>query len=249
MNDEKLKTGTRAGPWRWLAAVGVGIALLYGAFEYGRSVAGYSALSSMQQRQALATRVDELSREVESLQGRVAASTVTRQVDQEAQSETQGMIGELQAELARQQQDLEFYRGLVEEKFGSGSLKVQELSIRDDGDARYTVAVTLVQTAVRDSTATGSLTLAVSGSRGGALTELKLQDVSVDGRDRVEFKVRYFTTIEVPLKLPPGFKPAAVQLEYRSNRSGPEPVRQSFPWAQALAGDASDALTPGTAAE
>jgi outer membrane murein-binding lipoprotein Lpp len=244
-----VKPRLTAGSWRRLAAVLVGVLLLYGAFEYGRSVAGYSALSSLQQRQALAARVDELTREVEGLRSRVAASTVTRQADQETQAETQGMIGELQAELARQQQDLEFYRGLVEEKFGSGSLKVQELSIRDDGDARYTVAVTLVQTAVRDATASGSLTLAVSGSRGGSLTELKLPDVSVDGRDKVEFKVRYFTTVEVPLKLPPGFKPAAVQLEYRSSRSGPEPVRQSFPWAQALAGDAGAALTPGTAAE
>jgi hypothetical protein len=238
-----------ASHWRRLAVLLVGGWLLYGAFEYGRSVAGYSILSSSTQRQALASRVEELTREVESLQRRVAASTVTREVDREAQSETQSMIGELQAELARQQQDLEFYRGLVEEKFGSGSLKIQELSIKDDGEGRYTVAVTLVQTAVRDATASGSLTLAVSGSRGGSLTELKLQDVSVDGRDRVEFKVRYFTTVEVPLKLPAGFKPAAVQLEYRSNRSGPEPVRQSFPWSQALAGDTGAALTPGTTAE
>jgi uncharacterized protein (DUF2141 family) len=227
----------------------VGALLLYGAFEFGRYTAGYSALTSLAQRQALASRVDELTREVDGLQRRLAAGAVTRQVDQESQAETQGMIGELQAELARQQQDLEFYRGLVEEKFGSGSLKVQELSIRDLGDAHYTVAVTLVQTAARDATATGSLTMAISGSRGGSLTELKLHDVSVDGSDRVEFKVRYFTTVEVPLQLPKGFKPAAVQLEYRSNRSGPEPVRQSFPWAQALAGDADAALTPGTVAE
>jgi len=245
-----MKSRLTASHWRRLAGLLVGaLLLLYGAFEYGRSVAGYSVLSSLTQRQALASRVDELTREMDSLQRRLAAGAVTRQVDQEAQSETQSMIGELQAELARQQQDLEFYRGLVEEKFGSGSLKVQELSIKDDGDARYTVAVTLVQTAVRDATASGSLTLAISGSRGGSLTELKLGDLSVDGSDRVEFKVRYFTTVEVPLKLPEGFKPAAVQLEYRSNRSGPEPVRQSFPWAQALAGDAGTSLTPGTAAE
>jgi len=223
--------------------------LLYGAFEFGRYAAGYSTLTSLAQRQALASRVDALTQEVDELQRRLAAGAVTRQVDQESQSEAQNMIGELQAELARQQQDLEFYRGLVEEKFGSGSLKVQELSIKDLGEGRYTVAITLVQTAVRDALATGSLTLAVSGSRGGALTELKLQDVSVDGSDRVQFKVRYFTTVEIPLKLPQGFTPAAVQLEYRSNRSGPEPVRQSFPWAQALASDADAALTPGTAAE
>jgi HAMP domain-containing protein len=244
-----MKFRLTAMHWRRLAALAVGVLLLYAAFEYGRSVAGYSAFSSLTQRQALASRVDELTREVGSLQRRVAAGTVTRQVDQEAQSETQSMIGELQAELARQQQELEFYRGLVEEKFGSGSLKVQELSIKDEGDDRYTIAVTLVQTATRDAIASGSMTLAISGSRGGSLAELRLGDVSLEGNERIEFKVRYFTTVDVTVKLPDGFKPAAVQLEFRSNRSGPEPVRQSFPWAQALVNDAGAALTRGTADE
>jgi hypothetical protein len=244
-----MKLRLTAMHWRRLAALTVGALLLYAAFEYGRSVAGYSAFSSLKQRQALASRVDELTREVGGLQRRVAAGTVTRQVDQEAQSETQSMIGELQAELARQQQELEFYRGLVEEKFGSGSLKVQELSIKDEGDGRYTIAVTLVQTATRDAVASGSMTLAISGSRGGSLAELRLRDVSVEGNERVEFKVRYFTTVDVAVRLPDGFKPAAVQLEYRSNRSGPEPVRQSFPWAQALANDTGAALTRGAADE
>ena len=244
-----MKFRVTAAGWRRLAALAVGALLLYAAFEYGRSLAGYSAFSSLTQRQALAARVEELTGEVGSLQRRLAAGAVSTQVDREAQSETQAMIGELQAELARQQQELEFYRGLVEEKFGSGTLKVQELSIKPGEKDLYTIVVTLVQTATRDATASGSMTLVISGSRGGSLTELKLGDVSTEGSDRVEFKVRYFTTVEVGVRLPEGFKPAAVQLEYRSNRSGPEPVRQSFPWAQALVGDASGSLTPGTAAE
>jgi hypothetical protein len=235
--------------WRRLAALVAGMLLLYASFEYGRSVAGYSAYSSLMQRQSLATRVDELTRKSGDLERRLAAGAVTRQVDQEAQSETQTMIGELQAELARQQQELEFYRGLVEEKFGSGTVKVQELSIRGEGGGRYVIAVTLVQTATRDSLATGSLSLAVSGSRHGSLTKLELGEISPDGRERVEFKVRYFTTVEMQVVLPEAFEPAAVQLEYRSSRSGPEPVRQDFPWAAALSTDTAPALTPGTGAE
>ena len=239
---------TPAG-WRRLAALAVGMLLLYASFEYGRSLAGYSAYSSFMQRQALAARVDELTRKTGELERGIVAGAVSLQVDQEAQSETQAMIGELQAELARQQQELEFYRGLVEEKFGSGTLKVQELSIRDKGEARFAISVTLVQTATRDASASGSLTLTVNGSRGGALTQLRLGEIAEDSRDRVQFKVRYFTTVEVPVKLPEGFEPAAVQLEYRSNRSGPEPISQNFPWAAALVDDAPPALTPGTPSE
>ena len=40
------------------------------------------------------------------------------------------MMGELQAETARQKQELQFYRGLVVRQYGSGTLRVQELRVR-----------------------------------------------------------------------------------------------------------------------
>ena len=239
---------TPAG-WRRLAAVAVGLALLYGAFEYGRSVAGHTALSALMQRQALASRISTLTDERDQLQRRLAAGEAVRRADTEAQSEAQAMIGELQAELARQQQELEFYRGLVAERFGTGTVKVQELEVRPDGDGRYVVAVTLVHTATRDATASGWLSLAVAGSRGGSLARLGLEEMAADGSKRVDFSLRYFTTVEVAIVLPADFTPASIELEFRSNRSGPDPVKQSFPWSGVLAGTAEAVLTPSGAPE
>jgi hypothetical protein len=238
---------TTAG-WRRLAALAAGLALLYAAFEYGRSVAGYSALSSLMQRQALASRITRLDEERLQLERRLAAREVAGRVDAEAQSETQAMIGELQAELARQQQELEFYRGLVAEKFGTGTIKVQELSVRPGDGGGFVVAVTLVHSASRDTTASGSLTLAVNGSRRGALARLGLEDLTADRRQRMDFSLRYFTTVEVPVTLPPGFEPASIELEFRSNRSGPDPVRQTFPWSGVVGGEEDATLTPGAGA-
>lgn len=239
---------TPAG-WRRLAALAVGLALLYAAFEYGRSVAGYSALSSLMQRQALASRVGQLDEQRQLLERRLAAREVAGRVDAEAQSEVQSMIGELQAELARQQQELEFYRGLVAEKFGTGTIKVQELTVSPAEAGRFTVAVTLVHSATRDSTATGSLTLVINGSRAGALARLDLEDLTEDRRSRIDFSLRYLTTVQVPVVLPAGFTPASIDLEFRSNRSGPDPVRQSFPWSGVIAGESKPALTGGAPPE
>lgn len=228
---------TSAG-WRRLAALAVGLALLYAAFEYGRSVAGYSALSSLMQRQALASRIGQLDEQRLQLERRLAAREVAGRVDAEAQSEVQAMIGELQAELARQQQELDFYRGLVAEKFGTGTIKVQELTVSPAGPGRFTVLVTLVHSATRDATATGSLTLTITGSRAGALARLGLEDLTEDRRSRIDFSLRYLTTVQVPVVMPAGFTPASIELEFRSNRSGPEPIRQTFPWSGVIGGEA-----------
>ena len=234
---------TPAG-WRRLAALAISFALLYGAFEYGRSVAGYGALSALMQRPALASRISALTQERDQLQRRLAAGVAVQRADAEAQSEAQAMMGELQAELARQQQELEFYRGLVAERFGTGNVKVQELAVRPEDDGRHVVIVTLVHTATRDATATGSLTLAVSGSRGGSLARLPLAEMTADASERVDFSLRYFTTVEVPITLPEGFTPASIELEFRTNRSGPDPIRQSFPWSGVLGTATEAVLTP-----
>jgi hypothetical protein len=238
-----------AATGRRLAALAAALALLYASFEYGRSVAGYSALSSLMQRQALVSRNARLEEEALQFQRRLAAREVTGQVDAEAQSEAQAMIGELQGELARQQQELDFYRGLVAEKFGTGTIKVQELAVKPAGERRFDVLVTLVHTASREATATGSLTLTVTGSQRGALARLALGDLSEGGARRVDFSLRYLTTVDVPITLPAGFEPASVELEFRSNRTGPDPVRQTFPWSGVIAGEGEAALTGGTGGE
>lgn len=234
---------------RRLAALAVGAALLYGAFEYGRSLSGYSALSSLLQRQALDRRIGALTAERDQLRQRVTASAVTRQVDAEAQSEVQAMLGEQAAELSRLQQELDFYRGLVAEKFGAGTLKIQEVTVRPADGTRYTVLVTMVHTAARNTTASGWLSLAVAGERGNSLARLAMADIAPESSPRVEFSLRYYTTLEVPVTLPEGFTPASIELEYRSNRSGPDPIRQSFPWSGVLAGEPEAALTPDVAPE
>lgn len=234
---------------RRIAAWGIGLALLYAAFELGRSLAGYSVIAAARQRLELSARVQELEQARAALERRLAASEIMQQADREAQSDAQAAIGELQAELVHQQQELEFNRGLVAEKFGTGTLKVQELSVRPDGGARYTVVVTLVQTAMRDTVATGTLSVGLDGSRGGSLTQLPMADITPDGSKLVHFSLRYFKTLEIALELPANFKPTAVQLEYRSDRSGSEPQRQTFPWRAVLADLQTPALTPGPPGE
>ena len=228
----------------WLLA----LLLAYTTFEFGRSIAGYSAASAFAQRWKLAQRVASLEREADGMRRELAERDIGRRVDQQAQTEAQAMIGELQAELARQQQDLDFYRGLVSERFGSGNLKVQELAVQRGEAGQFVVEVTLVQTSLRDQLASGTLSVSVDGARRGALTRLGMREISAEERSQVSFNLRYFQTLRIPIVLPGDFEPAALRLEYRSNRSGPDPQQLSFPWASVLEPAPANALTPGPAA-
>ena len=207
----------------------IALAVFYGGFELGRVNAGYAIVGAMLERLEIHRQIRALSKENESLQHRVATAEIGQQVDHQAQSEAQRMIGELQAETSRQQQELQFYRGLVARQFGAGTLRVQELKIRPEEGRRFRVLITLVQAAARDTVANGSLSLAVDGTRAGALVRLPLVEVERSRRSELAFSLRFFQQLEVPIELPEDFQPASLQVEYRQAR-GAEPSRQIFTW-------------------
>ncbi|MBX3704255.1 MAG: hypothetical protein KF822_10800 [Steroidobacteraceae bacterium] len=208
----------------------VALALVYGGFELGRAVSGYSVVAAMKQGIALRRENRALAERNETLERRVATAELSQRVDRQAQSDAQRMMGELQAETARQQQELQFYRGLVARQFGAGTLRVQELRIRAEEEAReFRVRITLVQAATRDAVANGTLTLTVSGAQGGEPRQLALDEVEPRQRRELPFSLRFFQQIEVPVALPEGFEPAELVVETRLGRNA-EPRRQAFPW-------------------
>ncbi len=226
MSEKSEQRGRR---WRVALIVFAALAIGYGGFELGRSSAGYFVVNALVERLDLRRRNQALDEENESLQHRVAVAEVGQRVDRQAQTEAQRMIGELQAETARQKQELQFYRGLVARQFGAGTLRVQELRIRAEEERRYRVLITLVQAATRNSIANGTVTFAIEGLEGKTPHTLTLAEVEIDKRRQFPFSLRFFQQIEVPIELPLEFQPARLHVEYRLGRNA-EPARQTFNW-------------------
>jgi cell division protein FtsB len=225
-----LSDPSRARRWlRLLAAAGI-LALGYACFELGRASAGYFVVSSMLERLDLRKRNETLSRENEALRDRVTVAEVGQKVDRQAQTDAQQMMSELQAETARQKQELQFYRGLVVRQYGSGTLRVQELDVlAAEEERRYRVLITLVQAAARDTIANGTLTFAVEGTQGEETATLPLADIETDGRRQFPFSLRFFQQIEVPIELPLDFEPERLHVELQVGRNR-EPSKQTFDW-------------------
>jgi uncharacterized protein DUF6776 len=215
-------------------------ALAWGAFEVGRASAGYFVVSSMLERFDLRKRTQALESENEALRHRVTVAELGQRVDQQAQTDAQQMMGELQSETARQKQELQFYRGLVVRQYGSGVLRVQELRVRAEEEERhYLVLVTLVQAATRDTIANGTVTFSVEGLQGKVPVTLALADLEIDKRKQFPFSLRFFQQIEVPIVLPVEFQPERLHVEYRLGRN-PEPTKQTFDWRVEGGADAAD---------
>jgi hypothetical protein len=186
----------------------------------------------MLERLELRRRIQALEADNDEFRHRVAVAEVGQQVDQQAQADTQRMMAELQAETARQKQELQFYRGLVVRQYGSGALRVQEVRVEPDGEERrFRVLITLVQATTRDTIANGTVTFAVEGRQGKEPESklLPLTEIEPDKRRQFPFSLRFFQQIEVPVELPLDFRPERLHVEYRLGRNA-EGTKQSFDW-------------------
>ena len=213
----------------WAAVVIGGALALWGAFEAGRSVAGYSIVAGLAARQAAAREHGELTARLRDAETRLADSEVARRVDREAYAQLGKSIAELQSRRGEQAQELAFYRGIVSPAAGIGGLRIQRLQILPGIAAlRYRVRLVLVQAAAKDGVVSASADFSVDGTRAGQAASLPLTEIGISTR-LLSFSFRYFQEVETEIELPADFVPRAVQIEVRPGK-GAAPLRASYPW-------------------
>ena len=137
------------------------IALLaaYLLFEYGRSRAGYDNLAALRDKSELRKQIEQRDATIRELR-RVAADYQTFSASQaQERSEVSRTIGDLQAQVARQSQELAFYKGIVVKEANKAEVAIQQLRVTPaaNGPDRYVVRLTLVQPTRPDGIVTGNV--------------------------------------------------------------------------------------------
>ena len=239
---------------RWFAPVAVAavlvllVAAAWMGHGYGQRTAGHPAdAADARLRSALEEQVGRLSGENRRLNARVAELEMSRRLDRDAYGEIERTLGDLQAKLARQGDDLAFYRSIVSPADGVQGLRIQRFEVAPGAGAReYRLELTLVQAMRHESTVSGLAQITLSGTEAGAPRKYTVGELLGKPRAQLPFSFRYFQTLEQAVTLPEGFEPHETGIRLQSGKLRGGPIEQSFPWRLAKAGPTSDA-TRGTA--
>jgi cell division protein FtsB len=205
---------------------------IYLVYEFGRFDGGYDRLSVSQQRREYEVQIERLEKANAELRASLA-DLQTGRVSQEKEREELGRtVRELQTQLARQSQDLAFYRGIVSSTVGSPTIKVQKFQVlRGSGPRQYKVRLVLVQAARPDQVVAGTVAMTLEGTEKGRPVTYNLTRLTADGRAQVPFSFRYFQDVDQDLVLPEGFEPSRVSIEVRASGRAASPLSQSFNWS------------------
>jgi hypothetical protein len=231
----KLVVTTYAPTRRWITIVVLVLIVaggVYGMFEFGRFRGGYDVVAGLRQRAELRSEISAQESTISELRAKVAlleSSTVGQTRERE---EVQRTIGDLQAQVARANQELAFFRGIVTQNANSAEVKIQQARMVATATAnKFRILVTLVQPMKPDSVVGGVVVLSVDGEVDGKPGRADFATLSGGKRREIPFTFRYLENIEEEITVPPGMKPEQLLVEVRSSRRGSAPVQQSYVWS------------------
>jgi hypothetical protein len=209
-----------------------GLTVLYLAFELGRYEAGFRVVDSVRGALSASARIRGLEALNEKQRAQLEAAEVARRVDREGYKQVERSLGDMQSQIARLNQDLSFYRGLVQPD-SLIHVKVQQMQILPQAAAgQFHLKFVLMQTGKPDSIAAGNTMITIDGLMQGKPLALTFAQVSPARRASLAYSFRYFQDYDEPIQLPRGFEPTRVGIEIHSSRDRDvsHSFRQAFVW-------------------
>jgi hypothetical protein len=218
--------------WRYAAAAAVVLTALagWGGYGLGQRSAGHDAAAAAEQRALAESQGQRLEKENKRLNARVAELEMARRLDRDAYGQVERTLGDLQSQLARQSDDLAFYRSIVSPADGIQGLRIQRFEVLPGAAPRQVLLkLTLVQAIRHESIVAGLAQMTMVGMKDGAPARFSVGDLLGKPRAELPFSFRYFQTIEQTVVLPEGFEPFETEVRVRSSKLR-APVQQTFAW-------------------
>lgn len=211
----------------------LGVAVLGAAFELGQYRAGYNVVSAMQQSAQLHQTIARLESTNRSLQARIIALETVNAGHAREDQVVGRTIGDLQARVARQTEELAFYRAVVAEGAPAIGLRVGTVRLSSSKPAgNYLADVSLVRAGKTDGMTAGTVSLTVDGqAAGGKPMTLDGQALAPGGKADVPYDFRYYQDLHQTIVLPPGFRPEHLTVKVSSDHKDVPPLTQTFPWS------------------
>jgi hypothetical protein len=214
-----------------IAALLLGVFTLYVVYELGRYNAGYDRQAAAQQRTVLEVRIEHLQKDNRELRTRLAEADTIRAGRAREEGALARAMGELQAQVARQSQELAFYRGVVAQSATAPGVKIEQLRITaGTRPATYIVHLSLVRSGRAEGAASGSVHLSLDGTYDGGPRSLDLAALSGGKARELRYDFRYLQSFDQELSVPLAFKPEQLIVEVQSSRHDVAPLSQTFLW-------------------
>ena len=218
---------------RLLLSGAVCLVLLVGfvSYELGQNRAGFSRIDALESATILEAEQKKLTKENKVLREQIAVLETSVKIDREAYRKVETQQVDLQRRILEQQEDIEFYKGIVNENDGTG-LRIQDFRVSQGLGAReFGLRLVLAQAFRSTKLVSGHVEMVFEGLREGEPVRMALSDlVSNIGTGKLGYSFRYYQDLKADVVIPADFVPERVHVIVRFKGENSKTVEDFFVW-------------------
>ena len=163
----------------WAIALLMMSSAIWLSFEYGRMQGGFFVLEAVETESDLRQQIAGLTTTSDGLRQQVAVLETSSRIDEEAYSQVEERLVELQQKLAERQKDLNFYRGIMAPESQAEGLQIKEMNLLQLAEAKYfRLHLVLMQAINHSRIVSGRVRISVDGVHDGKSVTRRLCRVS-----------------------------------------------------------------------
>lgn len=225
-------------PWvsrvLWLLGLLALLVAGWSLFDYGRYLAGYDSAEMEHERGVLLDLKTELEQEIDQLREEKALLERASQIERQAYAELDATLKVLQEEILELKEELAFYRGIVSPRDASSGLQLQTFKIEPNGKSNnYRYKVVLTQVLKNDRLARGRVNFFVDGLKNDIEpVTLELEQLSEKQIKELNYRFKYFQSLEGDIVLPEKFKPLRVTLQITPSSRKQGVIEKTIEWTR-----------------
>jgi len=215
--------------WSGIASLVLLVGLV--SYEFGQNRAGFSRIDAQENVTNLEAENNKLARENKKLSEHIAVLETSVKVDREAYRKVETQLVDLQSRILEQQEDIEFYKGIVNENDGTG-LRIQDFQISQGlGEREFDLRLVLAQAFRSTKLVAGQVEMVVEGMQEGEPVRLPLADLAA-GSDsgKLSYSFRYFQDLKADVVIPFDFVPERVHVIVHFKGKNSKTVEDFFVW-------------------
>lgn len=214
-------------------AIGLALAVaVVASYFYGHKLGMSGQQQALKDVTRLSGELHEQQASVRRLEQQLANAKTFVEVDRKASEDVRQEVILLKDEIARLEEENNFYRGLMapNEQARGLTLGAVEL-VSTSSERRYVYKVVVQQLASRHNLLSGNLSYAVLGTRAGEAMRIPLKDLSdTVSTEKIKLRFKYFQVVEGELVLPDGFDPDGVAIKASTTGANAQTVEKKFGW-------------------
>ncbi len=214
-----------------LLVIALVASLIWSSYQLGMDEGLSTRVWIVQERDDLAQKLKQSVSLTETYRQEVAALKLADEIDLQADVGVQQTILELQTQLARVQEEVQFYKGVMLPKVEDKGLRIERLRVENSGEPnRFKYNLLLTQVVNKYDYVQGDVEINLVGDEDNLGSNLPFGDISTQDQDRIRFRFRYFQNIDGELMLPDGFTPKEVMVVAQSTGRSSQRQERRFTW-------------------